>query len=703
MISCHSRYNDAMTQQLELFAVPGQNDRKVALGSNLFVLKNEKTAIFFKGQTQIRTINLKDKLGLKLALTEMGEMGAIKAWLCEVFGISRQTLHNYEQTKKTFGLEGLANSYKGKGGVKGLTEQRNANSDALPKGNTNVKLREMRRAQKEEREAKIPAIGQFFEEDHSNEIEDDNQLFSEQHDWKATRYAGVFIYLIALFSQWNWLKLVQCAYGKSFAIIQIFLLMASRNIRSIEGLKNVQANEAGLVLGLGKIPGKTKVWEIFYTAAEMKKSSALIKAYFSYQIKSGLVSFWIWATDGHLLPYSGNKKVHSSYSTQRRMPMPGQTNIVTCDNEGRVVDFEIQEGKGDLRARIVELKKKWKDELSSLPMMIFDREGSGAEFFYQLISENIPFCTWKKNVDAEELAAVDDNLYTHEFKFNEKTYKVFERSKKMSFEGADKKRISFELREIVVWNVTSNRKTCALAWTGDLDIDCAECSKGILSRWGASENTFKHINGPHPFHYHPGFSASDSKKQDVANPVLKEIKEKLAKKKKELAKLYKNLSKLPETTNSDGTPRKNSNRDKCKESIARVEAELKTLQESQKDLPERVDVSELENYRSFLQINNEGKNMFDFATTSVWNARKMMVEWLKVAYKNENEVVDLFYAITNCHGWIKVTSHRVMVKLEPLQQPSRRAAQEYLCRKLNSTNAMIPGGRYLSVEVGTKE
>ena len=44
-----------------------------------------------------------------------------------------------------------------------------------------------------------------------------------------------------------------------------------------------------------------------------------------------------------------------------------------------------------------------------------------------------------------------------------------------------------------------------------------------------------------------------------------------------------------------------------------------------------------------------------------------------------------------------------MVRLEPLQQSSRRAVQEYLCRKLNSKNAMIPGGRYLSVEVGAPE
>ena len=185
--------------------------------------------------------------------------------------------------------------------------------------------------------------------------------------------------------------------------------------------------------------------------------------------------------------------------------------------------------------------------------------------------------------------------------------------------------------------------------------------------------------------------------------MLKGIKDEVAKEKKELAKLYKKLAKIPETTNPDGTPRQNSNRDKCKESIVKNEEELKTLQERQKDLPERVNVSELENYRSFQKIDNEGKNMFDFVTTSVWNARKMMVAWLREAYNHDNDVVDLFYAITNCHGWIKVNSHRVMVRLEPLQQPSRRAAQEYLCRKLNSTNAMIPGGRYLSVEVGEPE
>jgi hypothetical protein len=57
-----------MTQQLELFAIPGQDDQKVALGNNLFVLKNDdkQTAIFFKRQSQIRIINLKDKVTIQV-------------------------------------------------------------------------------------------------------------------------------------------------------------------------------------------------------------------------------------------------------------------------------------------------------------------------------------------------------------------------------------------------------------------------------------------------------------------------------------------------------------------------------------------------------------------------------------------------------------------------------------------------------------
>lgn len=62
--------------------------------------------------------------------------------------------------------------------------------------------------------------------------------------------------------------------------------------------------------------------------------------------------------------------------------------------------------------------------------------------------------------------------------------------------------------------------------------------------------------------------------------------------------------------------------------------------------------------------------------------------------------MDLLYAIFNCHGWIRSDERWVVVRLEPLQQPARRYAQEQLCRKLTGLGARIPGGKWLRIEVG---
>jgi len=41
-----------------------------------------------------------------------------------------------------------------------------------------------------------------------------------------------------------------------------------------------------------------------------------------------------------------------------------------------------------------------------------------------------------------------------------------------------------------------------------------------------------------------------------------------------------------------------------------------------------------------------------------------MTEWLNPFFNNTNEVVDLFYAITDCHGWMKSSPDQVIVRLE---------------------------------------
>jgi hypothetical protein len=666
------------------------------IGHRLYLKFSDNTpakAAFYHNNTLVKIIELSDKLAKKLLVVEAVEMGAEKKALAAALGITRQTVHNYIEIKKYFGLEGLIHNYS-PARSKSLREQRRRHSSRRSTGN---KARQVEQIHKQQREAgreqlalplmRVPIVAE-------------DQPFSEEHNWKASRYAGVFLYFITLITENKWLQLVMEYCGAQYKLFMVFILMVACNIRSIEQLKNIRNREAGLVLGIKRVPSKLMVRQWLHGVSEKKISARLLKEFFRHQMRAGLVGMWLWFTDGHLLPYTGKEKVHSGYNTQRRMPVAGRTNLVTSDSSGRIVDFEIQEGKGDLRSYIVSLSKKWQNEFVQAPVMVFDREGYGCEFFHTLLENQVCFVTWEKYIDTHKLDAFKPKMFTESFEFNAKTYRIFEGQRTFTHKldnGSDEE---FTLRRIYIWNVTSNRRTSALAGVSPDKLSAQDCALAILSRWGASENTFKHLADKHPLHYQPGFEMVDSEKQEITNPNYKQKQGMLARLKTQLNKSYKKFSKSKEVINKDDSIRQNSAHHRLKREIEHQEAEIDDLKRQIKQTPEKIDITSLEDYSCFKRICNESKYLFDFATSCVWNARKQMVEWLLPFYENKNEYVDLFYAISNCHGWVKSEKHTVTVRLEPLEQPSRRAAQEQLCRKLTSLGAITPAGKSLVVEVG---
>ncbi|MCJ7542684.1 MAG: hypothetical protein MUO88_23795 [Desulfobacterales bacterium] len=697
-------------EQDQLFSFDNDKPKnKFNLGKGLILEVKEnypRRAILSQNGIVIKRCNLADRTAKKLLVIEALEHGAMKLHLASALQMSRQTIDNYQGTVKHFGLEGLIKGYN-PSDTKSLRIQRDKHAELNKRipGNRARQLEQIRHEQREKREDQghEQCVFKFGYEDYAILVEPENQPFSEQHDWQPSRYAGVATYLVALITEWKWLQLVMGYFGSGFKIFMVFLLMAARNIRSIEKLKNVRHREAGIVLGLKHLASKPKLWQWFYSVSDQGRSNSLLSDYFRYQICSGLVGLQIWFTDGHLLPYTGKHLVHYSYNTQRRMPVPGQTSMVTCDQHGRIVGFEIHEGKGNLKQYILNLAEKWNDDLPCSPVMVFDREGSANSFYSKLVLAGSPFVAWQKNINAEELAGIEDCKFDEPFEFNAKSYKVFEDEKIITCcpaEDTETGQHCFKLRHIFIWNQSSKRKTCALAWTGDTEMSTIDCASAILHRWGASENTFKHTKERHPLHYHPGFKLVESDRQEIKNPALKQKADQIKRIKKELKKLYKKISKAKEVLNKDGSPRENSVRERIQNDIHNYEAELDKLNEEKKALPEKVDPTTLEDSKSIKKIDNEGKNLFDFVTASVWNARKMMVSWLRSFYSQDNDVVDLFYAIADCHGWIKSTKTEVIVRLEPLQQHSRRMAQEELCRKLTNMGAQTPNGKWIKIEVG---
>jgi hypothetical protein len=675
------------------------NINRVPLGSGLTIEYNKikDWAKLYRNGQLIKQADFSDKTAKKIFIIDTVELGGMPTKLAEVLEISRQTIHNYIGTKKYFGLEGLIHGYNPEQ-TKSKREQRKMHRGKRRSGDTAKILMAIRREERDVDKRKQYDLFNISEAERKT-VDSKDQCYSEVHDWQASRYAGVFCYLITLVHSWRWLDLIQGYFGIDFRIFLIFLLMSARNIRSIEQLKNVRKREVGLLLGLVKLPARNKIWELFYQVACQKISFKLTRSLFLYQIRTGLVGLWFWFTDGHLLPYDGKYKVHYSYKTQSQRPYPGQTNFVTNDQTGRIVDFEIQEGKGDLHGRIKAINQSWSAEVPMKIVQVFDRENYGAERFIEYVEGQIAFVCWDKNVDNGALKQVDDDLFTQQLTHKQKEYRYFESEKAFTYAPEDKSqpRKSVILRLFTIWNVSCNRRTCVLACPQSVqEIEANDCVTAILSRWGASENTFKHVQDRHPFHYHPGFRLTTSENQEIANPAVKEKEQAIQSRKKRLAKLYRELSRA-EVSQSG---RQNSIFDRLKNEIVVRETEIKGLQEIKQSLPDKIDVSSLQDYKSFKKIDNEGKNLFDFVISAVWNARKLMVDWLRDYYHYENYLVDLFYAITESHGWIKSTADEIIVRLEPLQQPKRRLAQEQFCRKLTALYAKMPNGKKMIIEVG---
>lgn len=673
--------------------------------------------------TLLKEVDLSKKLQRQTLGVDLMRQGVNQSDLAKALDLSRQTLHNYRELYDRFGLEGFVHGYTPSASKSRETQRRLHVAQRRP----GAKARELEQLRAQER-AGLPQNAELDLAPPRYCLQAESQVapeagekerpaakpggclpaaelpFAENHAGCARRYAGVFILLFPLLTQWHWLDRIFTRFPRQWRIFQVFLLMSALNIRSIEQLKHVRREEAGRVLGFGALPSLPSVWSWFRQAAEQEGAQALLNDQFDDQIERALVGTRVWFTDGHLLPYTGQERVHASYNTQRRLPVPGQTNQVTCDEHGRIVCFEIQEGKGDLRTRILRVGEYGKARTGQAPIQVFDREGHGGEFFSALVRADIPFATWEKYADKQRLEAITEDAFTHRFECNGKTYRLLEETKPMVYteqdDHGDEQQHRFVLRRLVLWNQSSNRRASGLCWDGTRGVDRQTLALAILHRWGASENTFKHLGERHPLHYHPGFALSESARQDIDNPQRKALDAKIKGIQSQLTRRYKQLSKAQPLANADGTPRANSKHQRLKQTIQALETRQVQLREQRQQLPKRINVGELQDYRSFKKIDNEGKRLFDFVTASVWNVRRTLIDWLGAYYAKDSDRVDLFYAILHSHGWIKSAARWVVVRLEPLQQPNRRYAQEQICRKLSGLGARIPGGKWLRIEVG---
>jgi ParB-like chromosome segregation protein Spo0J len=242
----------------------------------------------------IKRVNLRDKAERRLLVVELLQHGVNQTRLAEALKLSRQTLHNYRESYREFGVQGLLHGYS-PAHSKDEERQRHLHVHKRRPGSKARELEALRRAKREQaargEQAELawdgapappavfalqePAIEETLgaalaapaappEPDVARPEPNTGALserpYAPSHEWQASRYAGIFPIVMVLVSQWQWLARVMGLFGDGWRVFMVFVLMAVRNIRSIEQLKHERREEAARLLGLGSLPCLDTLW-----------------------------------------------------------------------------------------------------------------------------------------------------------------------------------------------------------------------------------------------------------------------------------------------------------------------------------------------------------------------------------------------------------------------------------------------------------
>ena len=212
-----------MKQGILFNDLPAQEDSNVkGIGARLFLKfskENPDKASLYYRDIPIKIVDLSDRVAKRLLVVELVEMGATKTRLAAALQISRQSIHNYTETKKHFGLEGLINNYS-PSVSESLRQQRENHVSHCKTGNKARRLEKMRKEKKQQ----LPVQEELIFGEEIGQIAPEDQPYAEEHEWQQTRYAGAFLYLVPLISQNQWLRLVMGYFGNNYKIFMVFIV-----------------------------------------------------------------------------------------------------------------------------------------------------------------------------------------------------------------------------------------------------------------------------------------------------------------------------------------------------------------------------------------------------------------------------------------------------------------------------------------------
>ena len=484
-------------------------------------------------------------------------------------------------------------------------------------------------------------------------------------------------------------------------MIVTWVLMALLRIKCNEDIRKKDVRTLGRLLGLDSAPEGKTLRRKLHEFVGRQKAFQWMKELAEARVVECEGPITTIQIDGHIIAYSGKKKIGTVYSSRTKQVTKGQTeNWVNLPNAGGL--FMITSPFNEGLSRMLEPVVKEAVEVcgqSSLNL-VFGRGGYNAEVFERLINSGHHIITYRnggyEDVPLESFQKKKTTIgrRTYEYAPYEKdvSINIYTETKNKKGDTVRKKtKRTLELREIRIVR-DDGQQTAILTSILKKKMKAKTVAATLFNRTGSQENYFKYMRQEFKLDATGMYDTDTINDIDLTHPnpvYVKLEKKKTRLKEKRRMKLKKYASELIDCSPEEvAAILKQDGKTKVAATIRQLNKKVNQLQEDMKNTPPRENVSEAQ----YKRLNEECRIFQNCVRTSAFNIESKLVDMLDGIYKNAHkEGRSLIAAALKTSGSIRLDNNKVVIRLLPQSSRTRTRAINQLLLQLNHMQVCVPG------------
>jgi hypothetical protein len=464
------------------------------------------------------------------------------------------------------------------------------------------------------------------------------------------------------------------------ALLTATSLAFALGVSSAEGTKHLIPAQAGILAGIGRLPGLRTLRPRLAAIADQCDPLAVQRQLGAAMLAADAPALRVYYVDDHFVPYEGAKPVPKGWNTKRRHAQPGRAGTVVTDYHGRAVCFADGEPSGlsaTLPPALAQLRQVLGDDAQIL--LGFDRGGSYPVTFSAIRDARADWVTWRRGplapctaVPRRYWAARGDGRPAGVLWLADETVTIKDYG---------------QARQITL---LEDGAPVLQVLTSDTTAPAAALLAWLRSRWRA-ENLFKYLEAHYGIHWLCDYNASlEDDTHLIDNPGRKAARARLREAQDALNSAQRDLAALLTSTDLTATE-KNKAIPAAEKKITTAQAALTTARAALRPVPARLPANQVTPGAQKAILRTRRRSLQMVLRLLAAAAEHWLGNHLNNYLRDNNEYRAITRSLLHTPGTITSTASAITVTLDPPAAPRIARALALLIDEINTTPPRMPG------------